>query len=414
LEEELMLIKTILKETIPLQGFKIDSITRTERFIQVQLMPDQRYKPLCGRCQNPGRFRDVRSQRHFKHVPLWNIAVELVYRPRRVICHTCGGVYVEHIPWGAGKRRMTTAYACFLATWARLLPWKQVADLFHCSWGTVCSAVHHVVDYGLQQRNLSNLSVIGIDEISRKRGHHYLTNVYDLDSGTLIWSAPGRSKETLKAFFQLLGEQSCKQLKGICCDMWRPYIDIIQQYAPQACLVFDKFHIVRHLMDAVDQVRRDEIREKGKSHKELVKHTRYIWLKNPWNLTDHQQGRLSSLERLNLKINRAYLLKEAFRHLWSYRTMGWAARFLKKWFWWATHSRLKPMRDFAWMLRRHEQGLLNYFKLRIDNGMVEGLNNKAKVVSHRAYGYRSSHMYITALYHCLGGLQMPQLLHRFV
>ena len=409
-----MLIKTILKETVPLQGFKIETITKSEDTIQVHIMPDRRYRPLCGRCQKPGRFRDIRSQRHFKHVPLWNIAVELSYCPRRVSCHGCSGVYVEHLPWSAGKRRMTIAYACFLATWARLLPWKQVADLFHCSWGTVSSAVHYVVDYGLRHRDLSNLSVIGIDEISRKKGHHYLTNVYDLESGALIWSAPGRSKETLTDFFQLLGERKCHRLKGICCDMWRPYIDVVQQYAPQATIVFDKFHIVSHLMKAVDQVRRDEIREKGKSHKELVTHTRYIWLKNPWNLTDQQKGRLSVLEKLNLKINRAYLLKESFRQLWNYKTMGWAARFLKKWFWWATHSRLKPMRDFAWMLRRHEQGLLNYFKLRIDNGMVEGLNNKAKVVSHRAYGYRSSHMYITALYHCMGDLQMPQLLHRFV
>ena len=409
-----MLIETILKETVSLQGFKIISTTKKAEIIRVHLEPDKRHHRLCGRCLKPGRFRDIRQQRTFKHVPLWNIAVELIYSPRRVNCQECGGVYVEHMPWTAGKRRMTTAYACFLATWARMLPWKQVADLFHCSWGTVCSAVRYVVDYGLQQRDLSNLTVIGIDEISRKRGHRYLTNVYDLKTSTLIWSAPGRSKDTLTEFFQLLGEQGCRRLKGVCCDMWRPYIDVVQQYVPQAILVFDKFHIVSHLMSAVDQVRRDEIREKGKTHKELVTHTRYIWLKNPWNLTGTQKDRLSLLEKLNLKINRAYLLKESFRHLWNYKTMGWAARFLKKWFWWATHSRLKPMRDFAWMLRRHEQGLLNYFRLRIDNGKVEGLNNKAKVVSHRAYGYRSAHMYITALYHCLGNLQMPKLLHRFV
>ena len=384
-----MLIKTILKETISLQGFKIELIVKNEGTFLVHLMPDHRFNPLCGRCLKPGRFRDVRLQRHFKHVPLWNIPVELAYYPRRVSCQACVGVYVEHMPWVAGKRRMTTAYACFLATWARLLPWKQVAELFNCSWGTVCSAVRHVVDYGLQQRDLSDLSMIGIDEISRKRGHNYLTNVYDLKTSALIWSAPGRTKDTLAGFFQLLGPQGCQQIEVICCDMWRPYFDVVKQYAPDAIIVFDKFHIVSHLMSAVDQVRRDEIREKGKDHKELVTHTRFIWLKNPWNLTDKQKGRLSTLEKLNLKINRAYLLKESFRQFWNYRTQGWATRFLKKWFWWATHSRLKPMRDFAWMLRRHEHGLLNYFKLRIDNGMVEGLNNKAKVVSHRAYGYRS-------------------------
>ncbi len=120
------------------------------------------------------------------------------------------------------------------------------------------------------------------------------------------------------------------------------------------------------------------------------------------------------LERLNLKINRAYLLKESFRQFWSYKTKGWADRFLKKWCWWATHSRLKPMRDFAWMLRRHEPGILSYFNLRIDNGKVEGSNNKAKVVSHRAYGFRSTRVYITALYNSMGNLQMPNIVHRFV
>jgi len=409
-----MLINTILKETLSLQGFRIISTSKINDAIQLRLAPDLRYHPLCGHCRQKGRFRDIRPQRVFKHVPLWNLTVELIYSPRRVICHDCDGIYVEHMPWTAGKRRMTTAYACFLATWARMLPWKQVAELFNCSWGTVCSAVHHVVDYGLKNRDLSDLTVIGIDEISRKRGHQYLTNVYDLKTSTLIWSAPGRSKDTLTEFFQFIGPHGCQRLKGVCCDMWRPYIEVVQQYAPNATIVFDKFHIVSHLMSAVDQVRRDEIREKGKDHKDLVTHTRFIWLKNPWNLTDKQKGRLSALEKLNLKINRAYLLKESFRQFWNYKTKGWAARFLKKWFWWATHSRLKPMRNFAWMLRRHEQGLLAYFELRIDNGMVEGLNNKAKVVSHRAYGYRSAHMYITALYHCLGDLQMPKLLHRFV
>ena len=122
--------------------------------------------------------------------------------------------------------------------------------------------------------------------------------------------------------------------------------------------MFDKFHIVRHLMAALDQVRRDEIRQKGPQHKALMHKTRFIWLKNPWNLTERQAHRLGELERLNLKINRAYLLKELFRHFWEYRRGGWAKRYLKKWFWWATHSRLEPMRDFAWMLRRHEEGIL--------------------------------------------------------
>ena len=196
--------------------------------------------------------------------------------------------------------------------------------------------------------------------------------------------------------------------------MWQPYIDVVKDRAPQAVLVFDKFHIVRHLMQAVDQVRRDEIGEKGPAHKALMYKTRFIWLKNPCNLTESQALRLGELERLNLKINRAYLLKELFRYFWDYHRAGWARKHLKKCFWWATHSRLAPMRDFAWMVRRHEDDILNYFRMPIDNGTVEGLNNKARVVIHKAYGFRTAKNYIRNLYHCMGDLPLPQTVHTFV
>ncbi len=161
-------------------------------------------------------------------------------------------------------------------------------------------------------------------------------------------------------------------------------------------------------------MRRDEIREKGPAHKALMYKTRFIWLKNPWNLTEHQTIRLGALERLNLKINRAYLLNELFRAFWAYRRAGWAKRYLTRWFWWATHSRLAPMRDFAWLVRRHEDDILNSFRMPIDNGTVEGLNNKAKLVIHKAYGFRTATPYIRNLYHCLADLPLPQIVHTFV
>ena len=211
----------------------------------------------------------------------------------------------------------------------------------------------------------------------------------------------GPTQDTLHAFFDFLGPERTVALEGICCDMWQPYIDVIHVRAGQAVLVFDKFHIVSHLMTAVDQVRRDEIREKGPAQQVLMHKTRFIWLKNPWNLTERQHRRLSELQRLNLKINRAYLLKETFAHFWDYRRAGWAKRYLTHWFWWATHSRLPPLRNFAWMLRRHERDILNYFRMPIDNGTVEGLNNKAKLIIHRAYGFRTAGNYIRNLYHCM-------------
>jgi len=159
---------------------------------------------------------------------------------------------------------------------------------------------------------------------------------------------------------------------------------------------------------AVDQVRRDEVRETGPAHKALLYKTRFIWLKNSWHLTAPQAQRLGSLERLTLKINRAYLLKECFRLFWEYRRAVWAQRYLTHWRWWATHAELPLLRDFAWMLRRHEDDILNYFQMPIDNGTVDGLINKAKLVIHKPDGFRTATNYIRNLYHCLAKSRYPR------
>ncbi len=409
-----MLLESLVKATVELQGFRVVRVTGDVAGVVAELVPDGRYAPRCGQCEQRGRYRDTRWVRRFRHVPLWGIPVTLVYAPRRVVCGRCRGVHVEALPWAVGQHRFTRALLVTIATWTRMLPWQQVATLFGCAWGTVERAVEAAVVYGLAHRDLTGVTHIGIDEISRKKGHVYVTNVYDLGRKRLLWSGEGRTQATLQAFFDFLGPDRTAALEGICCDMWQPYIDVIQARASQAVLVFDKFHIVRHLMAAVDQVRRDEIREKGPAHKALMHKTRFIWLKNPWNLTAAQHQRLGELERLNLKINRAYLLKEFFAHFWSYRHAGWAKRYLKRWFWWATHARLPPLRDFAWMLRRHEDDILNYFRMPIDNGAVEGLNNKAKLIIHKAYGFRTAKNYIRNLYHCMADLPLPETMHTFV
>jgi len=321
---------------------------------------------------------------------------------------------VEQMPWAAGKRRLTKALAVTIATWARQLTWQQVARLFGCSWGTVASAVAYVVDFGLIRRDLSEVTHIGIDEISRQKGHVYLTNVYDLQTGTLIWSAEGRSTDSLDSFFTFFGPERTGKLKGICCDMWPAFIKAVKAKAPKATLVFDKFHIVKKLTEAVDIVRRQEINEKGKEHKKLVAGSRYIWLKNPWNLTDRQKASLDYLEKLNLTIHRAYLLKESFRDFWQSASKEVAAKFLAQWCSWADESDIKPMQEVADLLRSHEENILTYFDMPISNGIVEGLNNKAKVISHRAYGFRTAKNFILNLYHCMGDLAMPTILHSFV
>lgn len=409
-----MLVEQLIHETLELQGFRIESVVKASSELVVTIAPDLRYHPRCGVCGTAGDYRDTLSERRFRHVPLWAIPVTLVYAPCRVTCPHCKSVHVESMPWAAGKKQLTRALAIAIATWAKSLPWLQVARQFQCSWGTVAAAVAYVVAFGLTRRDLSNITHIGVDEISRQKGHVYLTNVYDLKTGTLIWSGEGRTRETLHAFFDFFGKERTANLIGICCDMWPSYIDTIRTRAPQATLVFDKFHIVRQLSEAVDKVRRQEAAEKETEHKGILAGTRYIWLKNPWNLTERQKASLSFLETLNLKIHRAYLLKESFRDFWQSTSKEIAKKFMEQWFAWAMESKIKPMQDFALLLKRHEEGILTYFDMPISNGTVEGLNNKAKVISHRAYGFRSAKNYILNLYHCMGDLPMPNSLHRFV
>jgi len=408
-----MLVESIVRKTLELKKHCVNKVTEEHGEMIVYLVPDGRCRPVCSCCGIKGSGYDTLKSRRWKHVPLWGIPVTLVYSPRRVQCTRCG-VKVEAIPWAQGKSPVSLPLSVVLATWAKIVAWEVVGKLFGFHWNTVRKAVKEVVQYGLKNRDLSNLLYIGIDEISRKKGHVYHTQVYDLTEKKLLWSGEDRTSETLEAFFDYLGKDRCEKIEAVCCDMWAPYVEVVKERLPHAVLVFDKFHIVRHLLDAVDQVRRQEAQKLKSENPELLNKTRYIWLKNPWNLTENQRLRLSDLEKLNLKINRAYLLKEGFRKFWDYTYQAWAKKYLDQWFWWATHSRLKPMRDFAWMIRRHQDDILNYFKVRIDNGAVEALNNKAKSISHRAYGYRTAETFKLALYHGMGKLPMPQLTHKFV
>ena len=175
-----MLLESLVKATVELQGFRVVAVTGDAGGLVAELVPDLRFSPRCGQCGAPGQYRDTRRTRRFRHVPLWGIAVALRYAPRRVRCARCAGVHVESLPWVSGKQQMTRALMVVLATWARTLPWQQVARLFRCSWGTVATAVEEAVAYGLAQQDLADLTHIGVDEISRKRGHVYVTNVYDL------------------------------------------------------------------------------------------------------------------------------------------------------------------------------------------------------------------------------------------
>jgi transposase len=406
-------LENIVKRTLEIKDHRIVNIEDHGENIVINLEVKKRRKLPCSRCGRRAKLYDKTKIREWIHVPLWGISVFIRYIPRRVQCPECG-IRVEKYPWAEGKSPLTTAQINILARWCQLLPIETVANMYGLHWNVVYAAVNRAVAYGLERREISGVLYIGIDELSRKRGQRYLTNVYDLEKKILLWSGKDRTEETLRAFFRQCSKDVLANIKGVCCDMWAPYEHVVREFVPHAIFVFDRFHIVQHLSKAIDKVRAEENRELLKEKSPLLEKSRYIFLKNPENLTEKQEIRLSELIKINLKTIRCYLLKEEFRGLWECRTKEEAASFIKSWFWRATHSRLKPLRDFAWRVKRHIDGILAWFDLPLSNGVVEALNNTAKTISHRSHGFRVHTTFSTLMLLCMGGLQLPETNHRFL
>jgi len=385
--------------------------------LEVDVHPRARSKPMCSGCGRRRPGYDRLPARRFEFVPLWGILVFFVYVMRRVDCPKCG-VVVESVPWAEGKHHLTSTYAWFLAGWARRMSWSEVARAFRTTWENVFDSVEMAVEWGRAHQDLSGISAIGVDELAWQKGHKYLTVVYQIDERCrrLLWVGRERQAETLRTFFDWFGEARSASLQFVCSDMWKPYLDVIAQAAATAVHVLDRFHIMSHMSKAIDLVRAGEARElKAKGLQPVLKHSRWCLLKRPENLTAAQEVKLSDLVQYNLRAVRSYLLKEDFQFFWDYVSPHWAGVFLDRWVTRTLRSRIEPMKKVANMLRSHRELLLNWFRARgtISAGAVEGLNNKAKLTTRKAYGFRSFRTAEIALFHTLGKLPEPEGPHRF-
>ena len=274
------------------------------------------------------------------------------------------------------------------------------------------------VNWGLNHRAVSDVEAIGIDEIQWRRGHKYLTLVYQIDSGCkrLLWIGQERKEATLNQFFDGLGVERSAKLQYVCSDMWRPYLNVIADKASQAIHVLDRFHIVAHLNKAIDEVRAGEARQmKSDGYEPLLTNARWALLKRPENLTDKQEIKLAELLQYNLKSIRSYLLKEEFQQLWQYISPAWAGKFLDHWCTKTMRSKIDPMKKVAKRVRKHRSLILNWFRAdgQFSSGIVEGFNNKAKLTMRKAYGFKSFHTIEMALYHTMGALPELKTTHRF-
>ena len=416
-----MQLKTILNRVQKHPLFVYGEVKLVERDgalnLDVEVRPRSNGKATCSGCGVRRSGYDTLPARRFQFVPLWGILVFFVYSMRRVNCPRCG-VIVEAVPWASGKQQLTTTYAWFLARWAKKLSWSEVATSFCTSWDSVFRAVQTAVHWGLEHRDLSGVGAIGVDEVLWKRGYGFLTVVYQIDKGArrLLWVGKDRKAKTLLKFFRDFGDERSAQLRFICSDMWKPYLQVIARKAAGATHVLDRFHIVANMNKAINEVRSKEVKSlKADGYEPILKGMRYCLLKRPENLTERQEIKLAELLRYNLRSVRAYLLKEDFDAFWGYASPAWAGKFLDRWCTRAMRSRLEPMKKVARTLRGHRELLLNWFTARdaISAGATEGNNNKLKVITRRAYGFKAIDTVTIALYHAMGDLPEPEATHRF-
>jgi transposase len=417
-----MQLKTIFNHVTDFKPFVVDSVKFTridsQTVIELTMRARENGLPTCSSCgERVSGYDSQPIPRRFSFIPLWMMPVVLIYAMRRVNCPNCG-VKVEQVPWSDGKSSLTKDYQWFLAGWAQRMSWKEVSDCFHVSWDHVYKAVKRAVSWGLQHRNMDGIESIGIDEVQWKKGHKYQTIVYQIDAGCkrLLWIGPDRTAKTLLRFFRFLGKSRSETLQFVCSDMWQAYLKVIAKKVPHAIHVLDRFHVMQKLNKALDQVRATEVKQlQADGYEPVLTHSRWLLLKRPENLTASQTTKLSALLEYNLKSVKSHLMKEDFQQFWTYTYATSAGKFLDAWCNRAMRSKIDPMKKFAKMIRRKHDLLLNWFQANgeLSSGVVEGFNNKLKLITRKSYGFRTQTAYETALYHTLGNLPQPNFTHTF-
>jgi len=297
----------------------------------------------------------------------------------------------EKIDWIADNPFYTKRFAFYVGRKCRAMTVQDVARELQLDWHTVKALDKEYMQEQLRRRPVAAPRIIGIDEISLRKGHTYRIVVSDLERNRPIWyGGKDRSGESLDMFYEWLGPKKIKKTRLAVMDMWKAFEKSTKKNIPHAAILYDKFHVMRHLGEALDKVRKMEYARLSGKDRSYIKGQKYTLLSHRENLTVDGRKALKKLLKANKRLNTAYLLKESFGQLWSYRTEGWARRFFENWKDSLKWQRLKPYEKFAEMIERHWDGIAAYSRPenKVSLGFVEGLNNKIRVIQRRAYGFR--------------------------
>ena len=378
--------------------------------VYVELGPDA--ITVCPECGSPCPGYD-RRKRQWRHLDTMQYETLVIAEVPRVKCPD-HGVHQISVPWAEDTSRFTALFEALVINWLHEASFAAVSRQLRLSWDQVAGIQDRAVKRGLARRSLTSPRIIGVDETSFQKRHEYVTSVVDIDAGVVLHVADGRTQAALDGFYQMLGEAGCTEIEAVAMDMWPAYINSTQEHVPEADkkIVFDKFHIAMHLGDAVDKVRRQEHRALLAQGDDRLKKSKYLWLTNPANQNRKQKNAFQSLRHSELKVARAWAIKELAMTLWGYVSRGWAERMWKRWYSWAIRSRLEPIKKVARMIKRHWQGVINAVTSNITNASSEGMNSKIQWIKRKACGYRNRERFRNAIYFHLGGLDLyPKAIH---
>lgn len=399
----------LVSKLLKFKGFKAVSLWfegRGGRDIVIAVKPHKN-GCRCPQCGRRGRIVHTMKPRRWRDVRLCGRTVWLQHCPREIRCPTHGR-HVEESPWAEPGARATYRLEYLLLRYCQAMPQSTAAQMLGMPPSTVSDTLHRVINRVRQGHRIRGLKRIGIDEISYAKGHKYATLVYDLDRSCVVWVGRGKARQTIDRFFEhALSTYQKAKIKWACCDMSETFIGAIGQHCPNATLVLDRFHVVKLLNDAVDEVRKEQWREACKEERKALKGLRWLLYRHSSTRSRQQTITLKALEKANLRIYRAWRLKDEFEQLWEFKAPWAAKRFLKNWTTAAMRSRLEPLKKFVRTARKYAAGILAFVETHLTNAIAEGLNRIVKIVKNRASGFRDLDPFADMIFLTIGDVDIP-------
>lgn len=377
-----------------------------EQKVEVRLEADPRYERCCGECGRAATLHDHAPERSWRHLDTMQFQTVLTARVPRTQCPDCG-VKTCVVPWAEPHGRFTLMFEAFaIRVLQAAASTQQARTLLGLSWNSVQRIMDRAVERGLASREVDQVTQVGIDEKSFGRGHDYISVMTDLDGSRVLEVSEGRDEAAANALWETFTEEQRGRVEAVAMDMWRAFEKSVTTNAPHAQIVHDRFHISKHLGEAVDKVRRQEHKALKSEGDQTLTGTRQLWLYNPENLSDEQWSEFESLKEAELKTARAWAIREQFRWFWEYRYAGNARKFFARWYAWASRSQLAPIREVAKMLKRRLENILTWFRHRISNGPAEGFNSRIQAIKSAARGFRNFDNYRTRILFFCGKLKL--------